>query len=481
MRGRQVAPSGMVPRPPQDVIPSPLMSVSVASGSSVSVPGPLPPSLGQVSDPVDRMHDQSRVRSATGIALDKVNFDNVSALVTPVSFAPSVSTSFDPSAPLFPSSVSGFPSRDFPGLPSYSYSAASLPPSFSAPSPLSSLAPSVSVFSLPSVVPSVLSSSALPSFSAPQAPLPSVSFLLLLHILLLFLCLLPPFLLLQLLLWGSLLLLLFLSPPLLLFLPFRLLLLGRSLLLLLSLLWPLLRGSLRLLLLLLLPLGILRSFRRVFWGCPRSIRRWGAGLCLRGVPISLHTCLLTSLIFTLIFVLTFLLALPVFFPLWPHPLLFLLLLLLFLRLLPLPSWFLPFLFPQFPRLRLFSLLLLCLLLFVLLLLLLLRCLLLSSGLGFGASSSSGLFFFSSCFSFLGCGSGGFRLGSGCWCGGSLFACASSCLFYLLFFFFFSFPAFCCRIFGSGLFSSGSFRFVFVFRLSGPFFFFFCLCSVCPSG
>ena len=74
LRGRQVAPSGMVPRPPQeDVIPSPLMSVSVASGSSVNVPGPLHPSLGQVSDPVDRMHDQSRVRGATGITLDKVN------------------------------------------------------------------------------------------------------------------------------------------------------------------------------------------------------------------------------------------------------------------------------------------------------------------------------------------------------------------------------------------------------------------------
>ena len=45
LRGRQVAPSGMVPWPQEDdVISSPILSVSVASGSSVSVPGPLPPS-----------------------------------------------------------------------------------------------------------------------------------------------------------------------------------------------------------------------------------------------------------------------------------------------------------------------------------------------------------------------------------------------------------------------------------------------------
>ena len=47
MRGRQVALSGTVPRPQEeDVISSPIMSVSVASSRSVSVPGPLPPSLG---------------------------------------------------------------------------------------------------------------------------------------------------------------------------------------------------------------------------------------------------------------------------------------------------------------------------------------------------------------------------------------------------------------------------------------------------
>ena len=99
MRGRQVAPSGMVPRPQEeDVISSPFMSVSVASGRFDSVSGPHIPSLGQVSAPVSRVNDQSRVRGATGFGLD-----NVLVNVSDVAFPSSASTSFDPSSLLFPS------------------------------------------------------------------------------------------------------------------------------------------------------------------------------------------------------------------------------------------------------------------------------------------------------------------------------------------------------------------------------------------
>ena len=104
LRGWQVAPSGIVPRPQEDVISSPIVSVSVASSSSVSVTGPLPPSLGQISAPVGWVNDQSCVRGATGIGF---NHDSVN--VANVIFLPSASTSFDPSALLFPSSDSGFP------------------------------------------------------------------------------------------------------------------------------------------------------------------------------------------------------------------------------------------------------------------------------------------------------------------------------------------------------------------------------------
>ena len=179
MRGRQVAPSGMVPRPQEeDIITSPIMSVSVASSRSVSVPGSLPPSLGQLSGPVHWVNDQSCVRGATGFG-----FDNVSDNVTNVAFPPSASTSFDPSALLLPSSDSGFSSRSFPRLPSSSSSAPSLPLPISAPPSISSLAPSapsisVPIFSPPSVVPSLLSSSSssVPSFSALSVPPLSVPF-----------------------------------------------------------------------------------------------------------------------------------------------------------------------------------------------------------------------------------------------------------------------------------------------------------------
>ena len=51
MRGQKVAPSGMVPRPQEDVISSPIMSVSVDSGRFVSASGPHIPSLGQIMCP----------------------------------------------------------------------------------------------------------------------------------------------------------------------------------------------------------------------------------------------------------------------------------------------------------------------------------------------------------------------------------------------------------------------------------------------
>ena len=454
MRSRQVAPSGMVPQPPQeDVTSSLLLSVSVASGNSVSVPGPLPPLLGQVGAPVDWMHDQSRVRGATG-----VKFDNVSAHVANVSFALSVSaSSFDPSALLFPSSALGFSSRDFPGFPASS-SAPSLPLPFSVPPPLSSLTPSapsvsVPIFSLSSVVPSVLSSSSVTSFSAPPAPLPSLPFSappshppsFSVFAPSLSAPRAPP--------PG-------LSAPSLVSFPsssssptFRLPLLGWSLPLLLSLLRPLLRGSLQLLLLPLLLLGILQCKARVL-GLSAEYQALGRWFVSSGVPISLRTFLLTSLIFTLIFVLTFLLALPVFFRLWPRLLLSLLLPLLLLsrcRLL-----FLPFL-----RLRFFSLLLLCLLLLVLLL----RCLLPCLRLRF--SEFLRLLFLRSLLLLLFI----FLLGV---VPVLLRVRVRWLPLFLCLFFFFSFPPFCC-----GFFSSGSFSLVFAFRLFRPFFF--CLCSVCSSS
>ena len=178
MRGRQITP-GMVPRPQEEVISSLIMSVSVASSRSVSVPESLSPSSGQPSAPVNWVNDLSRVRGATGFG-----FDNVSVNVTNVACPPSASTSFDTSALLFSSSDFGFSSRSFPRLPKSSSSAPSLPRPISAAPPIFTLAPSapsisVPVSSLPSVVPSLLSSSSsssIPSFSAPPVPPLSVPF-----------------------------------------------------------------------------------------------------------------------------------------------------------------------------------------------------------------------------------------------------------------------------------------------------------------
>ena len=240
MRGWQVAPSCMVPQPPQeDVIPSPLLSVSIASGSSVSVPGPLPPSLGQVSAPVDWMHDQSRVRGATGI-----KFDNVSAPVANVSFAPSFLLLLFLTLLLFSSLllIRGFPPVTFlvflPLL--LLLLLCHFPFLLLLPFRLSLrlLLPFLFLFSL--FLLWFLLFYPLRLFPLSLLLLPlflRFPFLILLRILILFLCLLHLFLLLGLLFLGSRLLLLFLSPPLLLGLPFRLPLLGRSLPLLLFLLW----------------------------------------------------------------------------------------------------------------------------------------------------------------------------------------------------------------------------------------------------
>ena len=109
LRGRQVAPSGMVPWPQEeDGISSPIMSVFVDSGRFVSVSGPHIPSVGQLSALLSWDNDQSRVHGASSYGID-----NVSVNVSDVAFLPSASTSFDPSSLLFPSSDLGFASFPF--------------------------------------------------------------------------------------------------------------------------------------------------------------------------------------------------------------------------------------------------------------------------------------------------------------------------------------------------------------------------------
>ena len=172
MRGRHFDPSGVVPSPQEDVISPTNVSVSdfVATAYVASFSwSPFPP-LGRDSAPVNRGLDQLRDRSDPGISQL-----NISGNVCGVP-----SSSFDPSL-LFPFSDSGFSSLS-----------ASLPPSSSS-SLLPSSAPgfstvalsvprsSVTIFSLPSVVPSVLSISSAPflttpSFAPSPAPFPSFSF-----------------------------------------------------------------------------------------------------------------------------------------------------------------------------------------------------------------------------------------------------------------------------------------------------------------
>ena len=157
------------------------MNVSVASsyfhsgvGVGVGVRAPLHPSVGRVSDSLQGL-GQARVCVAPV-------YPSVCHVCT------LASSSFSSSSLLFPSSDSGFVSC--PSAVPFSTSLLSLPFSYSSSVTLSSLAPSVPsaplpIFSLPSVVPSVLSpssyfsssslpssaQSSLPSFSAP----PSIS------------------------------------------------------------------------------------------------------------------------------------------------------------------------------------------------------------------------------------------------------------------------------------------------------------------
>ena len=148
--------------------------------------GPHNTSLGQFKVPSRQVFDQlrARVTPAFGYVYVSVSRDVRSVAASP-------SSSFNPATLLFPFSDSGFASLPS-SMPSYSSPAFSLPLSSSSALTFSSLTPSDSstplpLFSLPSVVPSVLplsSSSSAPSFPLQQfpphvyssaAPLPSFS------------------------------------------------------------------------------------------------------------------------------------------------------------------------------------------------------------------------------------------------------------------------------------------------------------------
>ena len=182
MRGRPVAPSGVVPLPIQeDVIPPPppphpsvcvhvpVASDTVGSGVGVFVMGPSTPLLGQFSDFNRQDFDQSQVRVAPGYDLlhDVYSHDLCNV-------APSPSSSFNPTSLLFPLSDSGFVSHP-PSVPFSSSPAFSLPLSSSAASFSSLASAPLSLFTLPSVVPSVISLSSSSSSSAPSFPLPQFS------------------------------------------------------------------------------------------------------------------------------------------------------------------------------------------------------------------------------------------------------------------------------------------------------------------
>ena len=129
------------------------------------------PSLGQFSNPYWQDLDQSRARGAPGFGLLHDAFCRDVRNV-----APSPSASFNPTSLLFPLSDSGFAS--LPSVPFLSPPAFSLPlSSSSSASSFSSLTPSapLPLFTLPSVVPSVISlssSSSVPSFPLPQFSTP---------------------------------------------------------------------------------------------------------------------------------------------------------------------------------------------------------------------------------------------------------------------------------------------------------------------
>ena len=159
IRGRIASPSGVVPpSPEEDVMPPINVSVShaVASLGLDSLSGSLFPPLGD-SAPGRGSLGQLRDRGDSGLTKHVVSAD--------VHSVPSSMSAFDPSSLLFPFSDSGFSSLSARPL--------SLPSSlflcFFAVSSLSSTAPSstIPIFSLPPVVPSVLSAPSVPSAALP--------------------------------------------------------------------------------------------------------------------------------------------------------------------------------------------------------------------------------------------------------------------------------------------------------------------------
>ena len=161
------SPSSVVPPSSQDVVPPIHVSVSnVVSVDLAGVSGSPSPSLG-VSAPVLGRSDQLRVRGDVGLTQHVVSAD--------IHSVPRSVSSFDPTALFFPFSDSGFFSLSAlaPPLPSFSSSVSS---SFSVVSaPFLATPSTVPLFSLPSVVPSVLSAPLPLSPSFPPGPPPGFS------------------------------------------------------------------------------------------------------------------------------------------------------------------------------------------------------------------------------------------------------------------------------------------------------------------
>ena len=162
LSSRSIESPGVVPLPPQDDVMAPTY-VSVSRMSSVGlagVSGVPSPSLG-VSDPISGRQDQLRDRGDVGFTRHIVSAD--------VHHVPRSLSSFDPTSLLFPFSDSGF-SLSSSTPPSLSSFLTSLSSSFSVASSTSLSSSMVPICSLPSVVPSILSTS-LPS----SPPLPHSS------------------------------------------------------------------------------------------------------------------------------------------------------------------------------------------------------------------------------------------------------------------------------------------------------------------
>ena len=157
-RGRTSSPSGVVPPSSQDDVMPPIHVYvpNVVSIGLAGVSGSQHPPLG-VSAPVHGRSDQLRDRGDVGLTQHVASAD--------IHAVPRSVSSFDPTSLLFPFSDSGFFSLSASAPPVSSFSSSS---SFSVASAPSFAPPfTVPVFSLPSVVPSVLST---PLHSAPPLP-----------------------------------------------------------------------------------------------------------------------------------------------------------------------------------------------------------------------------------------------------------------------------------------------------------------------